>query len=290
MKPLWASGVGSPGDSFIDWLDPVPGQRWLDIGCGSGAFTELIVERCTPAFVQGVDPSDEQLAFACQRLPSDRVHFRKADAMALPFDDGTFDAAVFALVLYFIPVVPRGVAEVARVVRPGGSVSAYTWDVFGGGLPAEALQAEMTALGAPPPWPPSIDASRIDAKRALWTDAGLVDVQTYVIPVLRAFECFESLWSIVRTGPRIVPALASMLPGDVELLQQRLRARLPAAPDGRITYGACANAVKGVPPAEAIRLLFSGCPPRTRRRCGTRPPEAPSTHPSGLGSSHSCHQ
>ena len=55
------------GETFLDWLAPEPGLRWLDVGCGNGAFTELIVARCAPAAVDGIDPSEAQLAFARKR-------------------------------------------------------------------------------------------------------------------------------------------------------------------------------------------------------------------------------
>ena len=55
--------------------------------------------------------------------------------MALPFGDDSFDAAVMALVLFFVPEPAQGVAEMARVVRPGGLVAAYLWDFGGGGFP-----------------------------------------------------------------------------------------------------------------------------------------------------------
>ena len=44
------------GETFLDWLAPEPGLRWLDVGCGNGAFTEMLVERCAPLSVQGIDP------------------------------------------------------------------------------------------------------------------------------------------------------------------------------------------------------------------------------------------
>ena len=48
------------GETFLDWLAPKPGLRWLDVGCGNGAFTEMLVGRCAPASVQGVDPSEKK--------------------------------------------------------------------------------------------------------------------------------------------------------------------------------------------------------------------------------------
>src|SRR5258706_9631954 len=163
------------GETFLDWLAPEPGLRWLDVGCGNGAFTELLVERCAPAAVEGIDPSESQLAFARARPASRVAQFRQGDAMALPFAGDTFDAAVMPLALFFVPDPAKGVAEMARVVRPGGIVAAYGWDMPGGGLPYEALQAEMRLMGIPVAQPPSRDASRIDALQGLWSAANLQD-------------------------------------------------------------------------------------------------------------------
>ena len=229
------------GDRFLDWLAPSPGLRWVDVGCGNGAFTELLVQRCAAAEVQGIDPSEAQLAYARSRNTSGTAHFQLGDAMALPYADRAFDAAVMALVIFFVPEPAKGVAEMARVVRPGGSVSAYAWDMHGAGFPFAALHEEMAALGAQPLWPPSADASRVEAMRALWTDAGLVDIETHRIDVRRTFADFDTFWRVAQTGPRI----GAMARGDSELLKTRLRARLPTDADGRITYGAQANAIKG---------------------------------------------
>lgn len=239
----WSLLVGEP---FLDWLAPSSGLRWIDVGCGNGAFTELLVERCGPSHVQGIDPSDAQLAFARTRLQGRPVSFDEGDAMALPYADGVFDAAVMALVIFFVPDPARGVAEMARVVRPGGSVSAYAWDILGGGFPFAALQAEMAALGTPPLWPPSVEASRLDAMTALWKGAGLVEVETRELVVERTYADFDAFWTIARSGPRLAPKVAGMSTVDVERLKARLRERLPADGDGSITYTASANAIKGV--------------------------------------------
>src|ERR1700686_5807761 len=135
------------GEIFLDWLAPKPGLRWLDVGCGNGAFTEMLVERRAPASVLGIDPSEGQLAFARKRPVSRVAQFRQGDAMQLPFPDDTFDAAVMPLVIFFVPDLAKGIAEMARVVCPGGSVTAYAWDMSGGGFPYEALHVEMRGLG-----------------------------------------------------------------------------------------------------------------------------------------------
>jgi SAM-dependent methyltransferase len=233
------------GETFLDWLAPVPGLRWLDVGCGNGAFTDMLAERCAPVLIQGIDPSEAQLAFARTRPASRVAQFRQGDAMAQPFPDATFDVAVMPLVIFFVPDPARGVAEMARVVCPGGTVTAYAWDMFGGGFPYQALQVEMRALGIAVPGPPSPGASRIDALQDLWTDAGLEAIETREITVQRTFADFDDYWDTVFLGPSVGSKLAAMAPADRALLKDRMRARLPADASGRITYGARANAVKG---------------------------------------------
>ncbi len=235
------------GEVFLDWLAPPAGLRWADVGCGNGAFTELLLGRCAPAEVQGIDPSEPQLAFARARFDAAApVDFRVGDAMALPYDDAAFDAAVMALVIFFVPDPAKGVAEMARVVRPGGSVSAYAWDIRGGGFPYAALQQEMETLGVDPVWPPSADASRMDALKALWSDAGLVDVRTRRIVVERTYADFDTFWAIAQTGPRMASRLSKMSSAEIGTLTARLRARLVADASGRIAYTASANAIAGV--------------------------------------------
>jgi SAM-dependent methyltransferase len=233
------------GETFLDWLAPKSGLRWLDVGCGNGAFTEMLVERCAPVSVHGIDPSEGQLAFARTRPASRVAQFHQGDAMAQPFPDDTFDAAVMPLVIFFVPDPAKGVAEMARVVRAGGHVTAYAWDMVGGGFPYEALQFEMRGLGVAVPVPPSPDASRIDAMRDLWTDAGLDSVETREIIVQRTFASFDDYWETVLGGPSVGPQLAAMASGELALLKARMRAHLPADATGRITCSARANAVKG---------------------------------------------
>ena len=107
MMGIWSR---SAGEVFLDWLAPARGLRWIDVGCGNGAFTELLVERCAPAEVQGIDPSDGQLAFARTRLAGRQAQFRQGDAMALPFAASSFDAAAMALVIVpkriLVPISP----------------------------------------------------------------------------------------------------------------------------------------------------------------------------------------
>jgi SAM-dependent methyltransferase len=240
------------GEAFLDWLAPEPGLRWLDVGCGSGAFTERLVERCAPASVQGIDPSEAQLAYARTRPALRIAQFRQGDAMALPFPDDTFDAAVMPLVISFVPEPARGLTEMARVVCPGGVVAAYAWDMVEGGFPYSVLQAEMRELDIAIPVPPSPAASQMDTMLDLWTGAGLEAVETREITVHRTFADFDDYWTTILGGPSVGPqlaALAAMAPEDLARLKARMSAHLPADAERRITYSARANAVKGRVPA-----------------------------------------
>lgn len=237
------------GNKFLDWLAPKPGLRWLDVGCGNGAFTEMLIQQCDPASVDGIDPSGEQLAYAEKRLSSSGVaKFRQGNAMDLPFANDAFDAAIMPLVIFFVPDPVKGVAEMARVVCPGGTVSAYAWDMTGGGFPYAALQGEMRGMGIDVPVPPSDDASGSDAMRELWAGAGLATIESFEITVERTFTDLDDYWATIFGGPSVGPKLASMLPDDLAALKSRMGELLAADDDGRITYSARANAIKGIVP------------------------------------------
>ena len=154
-----------------------------------------------------------------------------------------------ALVIFFVPEPVKGVAEMVRVTKPGGTISAYAWDMFGGGFPLEALRAEVRALGGVPPSPPSSEASRIEVMQKLWTDAGIQAVETRAITVQRTFESFEDYWSVSSSrGSSANTALTGLGPEKIAELKERMRKKLPPDSTGRITYSATANAVKGTLP------------------------------------------
>jgi SAM-dependent methyltransferase len=242
MMGIWSRAAG---DIFLDWLAPARALRWIDVGCGSGAFTELLVERCAPAEVEGVDPSEAQLSFARARSQRQIAKFHKGDALALPFPEARFDAAVMALVIFFVPDPARGVAEMARVVCPGGTVAAYVWDIMAGGHPLEPMHGEMDAMGFTAPKPPRSDITSQEALGLLWRGAALDEIETREITVRRTFADFEDYWTTSKLAATVNQTIAAMAPGDVDVLKTRTRARLAADAAGRITCSARVNAIKG---------------------------------------------
>lgn len=189
-----------------------------------------------------------QLAFARQHPRLQSVEFVNADAMALPFPDATFDLAVMPLVIFFVPEPAIGVAEMARVVAPGGTVAAYAWDMEGGGFPYRDVTETLSAVGRPTPMPPSPESSRLEVLRDLWATAGLGDIQTREIAVERSFADFDAFWSTLLGGPSAGQALAAMNEVERSGFRDLLRARLQPAGSGPITLPARAHAIRGTVP------------------------------------------
>jgi SAM-dependent methyltransferase len=137
-KDCWSSGelyepyVGRwsrlVAREFLAWLDAPAGLDWLDVGCGTGALTAAVADRCAPGRLAGIDPSAGFLDFARERLRDAGAELRQADAQDLPFGAAEFDRVVSGLVLNFVPDGARAAAEMARVARPGGAVALYVWD------------------------------------------------------------------------------------------------------------------------------------------------------------------
>ena len=235
----------SAGRTFLDFLSPLPNQNWLDVGCGNGAFTDLVMQNCAPGGMHGIDPSEGQLAYARKRLAGTRAVLQQGDAMALPFEDDRFDVAIMALVIHFVPDPARAVTEMTRVVRPGGTVASYVWAYDEALSPLDPFDAEFASAGVTGPTPPSLSAVSLHALGRLWSHAGLEDLQTRTIATERTFVDFDEMWtSVVGTG-RLKSTVATVEPAALARIQAGLRTRLPADPQGRITYLAKANAIKG---------------------------------------------
>ncbi|MFG1942208.1 class I SAM-dependent methyltransferase [Nonomuraea sp. NPDC048826] len=101
---------------------PRPGERFLDVGCGTGYLTRVVAPVVGPkGGVTGVDPSAEMIGYARERAPGN-CDYQVAEGQALPFPDGSFDAVVSSLAVHHIPedARPAAMREMFRVLRPGG--------------------------------------------------------------------------------------------------------------------------------------------------------------------------
>ena len=246
MMGIWSRLAG---EVFLDWLRPAPGLRsWVDIGCGNGAFTELVVDRCRPKSIEGIDPSEAQIDYARKRHQAGIANFREGSAMALPYADKSFDAATMALVIFFVPEPAVGLAEMVRVVRPGGVVAAYAWDMLGGGFPHEPAFAAMRDMGEPPNIAPRSDVVGVDKLQALWEAGGLTEVEAREIVVERPFDDFEAFWSTVLLSPSNGEKIAALSPAQRDELKERTRRNVATDASGRQVYTGRAAAVKGIVP------------------------------------------
>src|SRR5258708_17347040 len=133
--------------AFIDFTGAAPGETILDVGCGTGSMTAALAERGDHSAIVGIDVSQPYVAFARARNKDPRITFDIGDATSLPYPSGHFDRAVSQLVLMFLADPTPAVAEMRRVVRAGGQVSACVWDSFGGQPHLRMLWDTASALG-----------------------------------------------------------------------------------------------------------------------------------------------
>lgn len=236
------------GRVFLDWLSLPKGLRWLDVGCGTGAFTEIIQQLSGAAEIVGIDPSAAQVSYAESRNTAQGVRFQIADARSIPFDDGNFDVAVSGLVLNFIPDRERAVSEMRRVVRRAGTVAAYVWDFARGGSAAQHLDSAIKELEGPGYRRTELNAESTTEEnlKSLFERGGLTDVETRAIEISVRFHDFDDYWhsNVTFTSP-----IGNFIKGLAEEKRQRLiqlvRARLPIDGQGAISYMARVNAVRG---------------------------------------------
>jgi ubiquinone/menaquinone biosynthesis C-methylase UbiE len=238
----WSRAVGSV---FLDWIAPPAGMRWLDVGCGTGVFTELLLDICSPAAVIGIDPAQAQIDYARRQSIAQQVNFPVADAQALPFADSTFDAVSSALVLNFIPDRRRALSEMRRVTRPAGLVCGYVWDFAAELSPSWPLRLSMRQLGMDAQPVPGGQDTGLDALTGLFKSVGFEEIAARSIKITVPFSDFDEFWGAqtARYSP-VAKTIAAMTERDRMRLMATVWASVPVRPDGGIEYWARANAIR----------------------------------------------
>jgi SAM-dependent methyltransferase len=203
------------------------GQHVVDVGCGPGALTTELVERVGADAVAAVDPSESFVEAVALRCPG--VDVRRAAAEELPFAEDTFDAALAQLVVHFMADPVRGLAEMARVTRPGGVVAACVWDHAGGRSPVGPFWAALSKLDPDVEDESGYAGAREGHLRELFTEAGLREIEDTALPVHVKHESFDEWWEPFTLG--VGPAgvyLTGLEPDRQEELRELARTQLPA--------------------------------------------------------------
>ncbi len=227
---------------FADAAGVSPGATALDVGCGPGALTGVLVSRLGAGHVYACDPSPPFREACAARNPGVVVTLGRAEA--IPFADDLVDHALAQLVLHFVSDADRAATEMSRVTRPGGSVAACVWD-FADGM--EMLRAFWDAALAVDPHAPdearTLRFGRPGEIAEVLSCAGLQDVVESRLGVESTYVSFDELWSGFLAG--IGPAGAYCVSlGDDD--RERLRAALferCGSPAGSLTFGALARCV-----------------------------------------------
>jgi SAM-dependent methyltransferase len=229
---------------FADFAGVEPGQRVLDVGCGSGVLTEELARRVGADHVAGADPSPLLQACAA-RVPG--AELKEASAESLPWPDDAFDAALAQLVVHFMNDPVAGAAEMQRITRPGGVIASCVWD-FGDGMALlrHYWQAVRTSdPGADAETSPFGKRERLEA---LWRDSGLTDVEGEGHEVSTRYEDFQELWGSFLLGVGPAGQYALSLPPDRRAAVRKEYFRRLGEPEGSFTLDARAWAVRGIVP------------------------------------------
>src|ERR1700761_3975408 len=183
---------------FADLARVGPGQRLLDVGCGPGALTAELVRRTGAEAVSGVEPSRSFAAAVRERLPGADIHVGQAED--LPFAAGTFDAALAQLVVHFMADPVRGLQEMRRVTRPGGTVAACVWDHAGPRGRVSACWSAVRELDPAADDESGLAGAREGDLARLFGEAGLAGVKAATLTVRAEYASFDDWWEPYTLG------------------------------------------------------------------------------------------
>ena len=259
-KESWASGnlyhayMGQwselIAEQFIAWLQSADNLTWLDVGCGPGALTRMILANGSPKSIIGIDPSQDFLDEAQRSIQAQTVAFKQGSGTDLQFENNQFDRVVSALALNFMPDPQQAVTEMTRVAKSKGVIALYVWD-YAGKMEwlkyfwdvAILLDADANAYDEGQRFP----ICHPDRLNELFTIAELQNIETHAVDVPARFDNFEEYWNLFQIGSFPAPAYLKALPENKQLqLKDKLRDTVPTQPDETIELITRAWAIRGI--------------------------------------------
>lgn len=217
---------------FVAWLGPPAGLDWLEVGCGTGALTSVVLEAAAPRSILAIDRSTAFVEYARRTLSDDRVRFAVGAASELPADNACADIVVSALAYNFFPDRPTALAEMLRVAQPGGRIAFYVWDYPGGGMgfmdafwkAAIAVDPTAETAGERSRFPFCTAEGLLAELRA----AGAAETEVRTIEVSAKFSNFDDLWAPFTRGTGPAPAYFQRIQPETQLaLKARLEESIP---------------------------------------------------------------
>jgi SAM-dependent methyltransferase len=228
-------------NQFADFAMVGPPQRVADIGCGPGALTAELVKRLGTGAVSAVDPSEQFVAAARLRFPD--VDVQRASAEDLPFEDAVFDVTLAQLVVHFMADAVKGLGEMKRVTRAGGTVGACVWDHAGEKGPLHVFWQAARQLDPDAPDESKLAGAREGHLVELLREAGMAEVEHVALTVAVEHPSFDEWWEPFTLG--VGPAGEHVVALDSERqseLRELCRRMLGPAP---FTIAATAWAARG---------------------------------------------
>lgn len=260
-KDTWATGPSYEyfmgrwsrliASAFLKWFAPRPGLNWLEIGCGTGALSEIILSHGAPASLLAIDPSAEFIGFARLKLPDTHVIFQVGDALDLPSLPHKINVIASGLALNFISDPSIALRAMRRALQPDGILAFYVWD-YGGRM--EMLRYFWDSVAALDPGAHSLDEGlrfpmcQPNALMHLCEEAALHNIEITGIEASMTFPDFDDYWSPFLGGQGPAPGYVARLDASSrKALEDYLRATLPFREDGSLSLLARAWAVRATP-------------------------------------------